>query len=93
MSMKKADFDKSAMLSAAGQMKFEGRTDKFGKGISISNRKDQRKLDQAAGLVPFACKLPIEMVKMLGDEAIAKNLGMNELVATLLKKGIAGQTE
>ena len=54
----------------------------------ILSRKEQRKLDQAAGLVPFACKLPSELLSALTDAAAAQKLGMNEMVATLLKKGL-----
>ena len=89
MSMKIADLDKSRMLKATGQMKYDAKAERFGKGSAILNRKDQRRLDQAAGLVPFACKLPSELVKALTDEAAAKKLGMNELAAALLKKGLA----
>jgi hypothetical protein len=89
MSMKISDLDKSRMLKATGQMKHEARAGRFGAGGAIVNRKDQRRLDQAAGLVPFACKLPGELVKTLMDEAAANKLGMNELVAALLKKSLA----
>jgi hypothetical protein len=92
MSMKISDIAKSNMLKTTGQMKHEkheARADRFGKSSVILNRKEQRKLDQAAGLVPFACKLPSELVTALNAEAIAKKLGMNELVAGLLKKGLA----
>ena len=89
MSMKISDIAKSNMLKTTGHMKLEARTDRFGKGSVILNRKEQRKLDQAAGLVPFACKLPGELLTALTDAAAAKKLGMNELVAELLKKGLA----
>ncbi len=89
MSMKISDLDKGKMLKATGLMKQEAKADRFGKGSPILNRKDQRRLDQAAGLVPFACKLPGELVKALTDAAAAKKLAMNELVAELLKKGLA----
>ena len=89
MSMKIADIAKSNMLKTIGQMKHEARNDRLGKGSAILNRKEQRKLDQAAGLVPFACKLPGELVAALNAESAAKKLGMNELVTELLKKGLA----
>jgi len=87
--MKIADIAKSKLLKTTGQMKHEARNDRFGKGSAILNRKEQRKLDQAAGLVPFACKLPGELVAALNAESAAKKLGMNELVTELLKKGLA----
>lgn len=89
MSMKISDIAKGNMSKASGHMKQEARTDRFGKGSVILNRKEQRKIDQAAGLVPFACKLPVELLSELTDAAAAQKLGMNELVAALLKKGLA----
>ncbi len=89
MSMKISDIAKGNMSKASGHMKQEARTDRFGKGSVVLNRKEQRKLDQAAGLAPFACKLPGELVAALTEAAAAQKLGMNEMVAALLKKGLA----
>ena len=89
MSMKISDIAKGNMSKARGHMKQEARTDRFGKGSVVLNRKEQRKLDQAAGLAPFACKLPGELVAALTEAAAAQKLGMNEMVAALLKKGLA----
>ena len=89
MSMRITDLDKSRMLKAAGLMKHEARAERFGRGNAISDRKEQRRLDRAAGLVPFASKLPAELVKALTDEATAKKLDMNELVEALITKGLA----
>ena len=89
MSMKISDIAKGNMSKASGHMKQEARTDRFGKGSVVLNRKEQRKLDQAAGLAPFACKLPGELVAALTEAAASQKLGMNEMVAALLKKGLA----
>jgi hypothetical protein len=56
MSMKITDLDKSKMLKAAGLMKHEARAERFGRSNANPDRKEQRRLDRAAGLVPFACK-------------------------------------
>ena len=52
------------------------------------DRREQRKRDQAAGLVPFAVKLNGELVAQL--QALVKERGveMNALVAELLAKGL-----
>ncbi len=89
MSMKITDLYKTQMLKTSGQMKHETRAERSGKPGEILSRKEQRKLDQAAGLVPFACKLPSDLVKTLNDATTTKKLGMNELVAELLRKGLA----
>ena len=42
-----------------------------------------------AGLVPFACKLPAELVKRLNERAAAHEGGVNALVAEALQKSLA----
>lgn len=88
MSMKKTDLEKNKMLKHNNMLKAAGIPDRFGAGSGIPDRKEQRKLDQAAGLVPFACKLNAELVKRLHAEAEAKKIGLNELVGELLDKSL-----
>ena len=52
------------------------------------DRREQRKHDQALGLVPFAAKLDSELVKQLQALAQTRQMGLNEVVAELLKKGL-----
>ena len=54
------------------------------------NRREQRKLDQAQGLVPFAVKLNADLIKQIQALAAERNAGLNEIVAELLKKGLSG---
>ena len=64
---------------------------RFGRGsAAMPNRREQRRLDQAQGLVPFAVKLDGELVKQLHALAHERKAGLNEVVAELLKKGLAG---
>jgi len=88
MSMKKSDLEKNKMLKHNNMLKAAGIPDRFGKGSAIPDRKEQRKLDQAAGLVPFACKLSADLVKTLHEEAEKKAVSLNELVGELLTKGL-----
>ena len=53
------------------------------------DRREQRKLDQAAGLVPFAVKLNAELVQQLHARATTRGIDMNTLVAEALSKGLA----
>ena len=53
------------------------------------DRKAQRKLDAAAGLVPFACKLPAPLAQQLRERAASHAGGLNGLVAELLARGLA----
>jgi hypothetical protein len=88
MSMKSADIDKHKMLKSMGTMKGEVRN-RNAQATAPVDRREQRKSDQAAGLVPFACKLPLELVNTLRDAAATRAVGLNELVAQLLHKGLA----
>jgi hypothetical protein len=89
--MKKTDLDKNEGLKITGQMKQASTPDRFGgaAGAAVS-RRDQRKLDQAQGLVPFAVKLDGELVKQIHALAETNHTGVNETVAALLAKGLAG---
>jgi hypothetical protein len=89
MSMKSADIDKHKMLKSMGTMKGAVRANRAGQAGAPADRREQRKADQAAGLVPFACKLPSELVNALRDAATTRAVGLNELVAQLLQKGLA----
>ena len=55
------------------------------------DRREQRKRDQALGLVPFAVKLDGALVKQLQTLALERGTGLNELTAELLKKGLKGK--
>lgn len=85
--MKKTDLEKNKGLKINAQLKHAGTPDRFGAG-AVPDRKEQRKLDQAAGLVPFAVKLNGELVKKLHEQVQARGIGMNELVAELLQKSL-----
>lgn len=52
------------------------------------DRREQRKRDQAQGLVAFAVKLNGELVKQLHALAQERGIGLNELTADLLNKGL-----
>lgn len=61
----------------------------FGQGEApVVDRREQRKLDQAAGLVPFAVKLGGDLVAQLQALVKERGVDMNALVAELLAKGL-----
>ena len=89
MSMKKTDLAKTLALKIDGRMKATGAPGRFGQGAAAPlDRKEQRRRDAAAGLVPFACKLPSELATTLQERASAHEGGINALVAELLRKAI-----
>jgi hypothetical protein len=89
MSMKKSDLDKHLGRKIGGQMKAAGIPDRFGQAAAqVPDRREQRRLDAAAGLVPFACKLPSELAAALRERSAGRADGINGLVAELLQKAL-----
>jgi hypothetical protein len=90
--MKKTDLEKSKALKITGQMKQAGTPSRFGAGAQLlteQDRREQRKRDQALGLVPFAVKLPQTLANTLRETAAERGVGLNELVDTLLNQALA----
>jgi hypothetical protein len=89
MSMKKTDLVKNLAKKLDGQRKSAGIPGRFAQDAAApADRREQRRLDAAAGLVPFACKLPSTLAAQLRDQAGAHAGGMNGLVADLLGKAL-----
>lgn len=88
--MKKTDLYKNEGLKINGQLKQASTPDRFGSAASAAvSRRDQRKLEQAQGLVAFAVKLDGDLVKQVHALAEARQTGINETVAALLARGLA----
>jgi hypothetical protein len=91
--MKKTDLERNKGLKILGQMRQSATPGRFGKGAAaVLDKREQRKIDQAKGLVPFAVKLDGELVKQIHALAQERKLGMNVLVDELLKKGLKEKT-
>lgn len=88
MSMKLTDLMKLKGRKIEGRM--GGATpDRFGKGATeIVDKKEQRRRDQEAGLVPFAVKLHGDLIKRLHALALERHLSLNELTAELINAGL-----
>ena len=85
--MKKTDLakhDAKKLMNQAGP-----RAPSFGGEAPPLDRREQRERDRALGLVPFAVKLNGDLVSQLQALAKERGLDMNELVADLLRKGLA----
>jgi hypothetical protein len=86
--MKKADLEKVKGKTIAGRSG-PGGSDRYGKGAAeVLDRKEQRKRDQEAGLVPFAVKLHGDLVKELQALAQKRATGLNEVTDELIRKGL-----
>ncbi len=90
MPMKKFELEKNKALKLTQSLK-QSQSGRFGKGAeqAPANRREQRKLDQAKGLVPFACKLDADLVEQLKTRAAAHPEGLAGLVGELLRQGLA----
>ena len=87
--MKNADLEKNKGKKIDRQMNQAPAPGRFGQGAAVVvDRREQRKRDQALGLVPFAIKLDGDLVKQLQTLAQERGTGLNELTAELLKKGL-----
>lgn len=90
MSMKKSDLEKNKGMKIAVAMKGTPVPHRFAQGAAeLLDKRERRARDAAAGLVPFACKLPSDLQKRLNERAAAHEGGINALVAQLLEKGLA----
>ena len=86
--MKKTALAKSDAKKLMGKMNVPG-AGAFGKEAVVVDRREQRKRDQALGLVPFAVKLNSDLVLQLQTLAKERDADLNELVAELITKGLA----
>ncbi|GGY77307.1 hypothetical protein ACFFTM_10070 [Pseudoduganella plicata] len=87
--MKKTDLAKNDAKKLMGKMTGPG-APQFGSAAAPAiDKREQRKRDQALGLVPFAVKLNSELVQQLQALAAEKGLDMNATVAEVLTKGLA----
>ena len=90
--MKLTDLHKNKGRKIEGEARQGGVSDRYGRGSAlVVDRKEQRKRDAAAGLVPFACKLHGDLVKELQARATASGAGLNETVAEVIRTGLAAK--
>jgi len=82
--MKKTDLEKNKALKLMGRMKATLPPDRYAGATPEPDRRERRRLDQAAGLVPFPVKLQQPVIDALRARATADGVGINELVNTLL---------
>jgi hypothetical protein len=93
MSMKKTDLVKHLARKLDGRMKAAGVPGRFAQGAGeVLDKREQRRRDAAAGLVPFACKLPAGLVKRLQEQAASQEGGVNVWVAEALARALAASS-
>lgn len=94
MSLKKFDLAKNLGLKVAGRMKAAGVPDRFAQGAGeVLDKRERRARDAALGLVPFACKLPADLVKRINERGMGHEGGVNGLLAELLAAALEAGVE
>ena len=89
MSLKKFDLAKNLGLKIDARRKAAAVPGRFAdEAATALDKREQRRRDTAAGLVPFACKLPADLNQTLRDRAASHPEGLNGLVAELLLKSL-----
>jgi hypothetical protein len=86
--MKKTELEKRKALKIANEMRRSGNP--FSRVEAEADRRAQRERDRALGLVPFAVKLPQDLVRQMQAEAQSSGARLDDLVAAWLRKGLAG---
>lgn len=87
--MKKTDLAKSDAKKLMGKMAAPGAAGFGTAGAPAVDKREQRKRDQALGLVPFAVKLNSDLVKQLQALAVENGADLNTVVADVLARGLA----
>jgi hypothetical protein len=87
--MKHADLEKLKGLKMTNEMKRAATPSRYGGAAPAPvTRREQREHERAQGLVAFAVKLDADLVKRVHALAQERKLGLNEVVAELLKKAL-----
>jgi hypothetical protein len=88
--MKKTDLEKNKALKIVEKMKKGATPNRFSGESSdgLIDRREQRKLDQAQGLVAFPVKIKQTLVDEIRAQATAQGVSTNEIVGALLEKAL-----
>lgn len=89
MTMKSTDLEKNRGLKINGKLGAAGVPGRFGAdSAKLVDKREQRRQERALGQVPFACKLPIELVKGLQARASTHEGGINALMSEILTRAL-----
>jgi hypothetical protein len=90
MTTKKPEFENRAGLKIIGASSQRPGADRYGRGAALpGERRARRERERAAGLVPFAVKLPAATVQALHARAQREGRDLGELVDALLQPALA----
>jgi hypothetical protein len=88
VTLKKTELEKRKGLKITNDLRLAGNP-YTRVGETEVERRARRERDRALGLVPFAVKLPQELVRQMQTEVQARGARLDDLVAEWLRKGMA----
>ena len=88
MSWKKTDLERLKAAALTDRLKKGAVPERYGSGSAVLSRREQRRRDQARGLVPFAVKLDANLVKRLRELAQERQAPLDEVVGELLETAL-----
>lgn len=87
--MKKTDLEKNKALKLMGDLRATRTPGRFGQqAAAVHDKREQRRLDQAAGLVPFPVKLTQPLIDALRTRAEQDDVAVNALINDLLTEAL-----
>lgn len=90
--MKRTDMEKTLGSKINGKIESKSESGPFSKdGVKPIDKREQRKLDQAKGLVPFAVKININIVEQIQEIAKEQQISVSEVVTELLQNGLVNR--
>ncbi|MCE2745082.1 MAG: hypothetical protein LW710_04165 [Burkholderiales bacterium] len=94
MALKSTDMAKNMAKKLDGSLKSESLPDRFGQASKVQSNKRERAAEiPASKLVPVSYRLPAELVSRLREQAVSKDQGINQLVATALSEWLTTQAK
>lgn len=88
--MKKTDLEKNKALKLMGKLNASIPPGRFAGAAAAPDRREQRRLDQAAGLVSFPIKLQQPIITALRAKAEVQGVSVNDLINALLADALKG---
>ncbi|MGA8054815.1 MAG: hypothetical protein WCA12_13320 [Burkholderiales bacterium] len=88
--MKPTELEKLKGKQIENRVRAAGTPARFGAAsATLGDRRQRRERERALGLVPFAVKVPAELLREIRAHAEARRIGVDELVAELLRSSLA----
>jgi hypothetical protein len=87
MTMKRTELEKRKGLGIVNALRRAGNPSGAAAAVP-ADRRARREADRAAGLMPFAVKLPADLVRALQQRAADEQRPLSELTAELLQQAI-----